>query len=115
MKIKVPAAVQREAREGLILVESGYGGKGLTIEAIKRAQRLASGEPLNVRGSYSVERMRDWFARHVVDYRPGWENPPTPGYVAWLIWGGDAGKAFVDREVERLLPEKIARLKRKKA
>ena len=36
--------------------------------------------------------MRAWHARHAVDKRPDWDNPPTPGYVAFLLWGGEPGR-----------------------
>ena len=103
MKFRVPSAVKKAALEGLRLVEQGHAGDGLTLSAIQRARMLAQGKSLELTGDYSVKRMRDWFARHAVDYRPGWEDPPTPGYVAWMIWGGDPAKQFVDRMVERYL------------
>jgi hypothetical protein len=44
--------------------------------------------------------MDAWFARHAVDRRPGWDKDVTPGYVAHLLWGGDAAKRWV-RELRR--------------
>lgn len=113
-KFYVPNDVKKAATVGLRLVKEGRGGKGLTRGAIKRAELLASGAPLDLQGDYSAERMRDWFARHASDYRRGWENPPTPGYVAWMLWGGDAGKEYVDEIIRSQMPEKLIRIRRAK-
>lgn len=111
MKFDIPYAVRAAAALGLRLVEEGHGGKGLTPGAIQRARKLARGTRLDLQGAYSAERMRDWFARHASDWKPGWEHPPTPGYVAWLLWGGDEGKKYVDTIVAMHLPEKIRRIR----
>ena len=52
-----------------------------------------------------VRRMAAWLARHRVDldspradaYLDGESDRPTPGQVAWLLWGGDLGRADRDR------------------
>jgi len=52
-----------------------------------------------------VRRMAAWLARHEVDlqsddaqaYLAGTRERPTPGQVAWLLWGGDLGSAQRDR------------------
>lgn len=103
-KYPVPKAVQVAAKDGLRLVAEGYGGKGLTDEAIDRARKLARGVPIvhyqsRADGSTnksSAQFMHAWFARHKVDKRPRWEERTTPGWVAWQIWGGDAAKKWVD-------------------
>jgi len=41
--------------------------------------------------------MVSFFARHEVDKRAknfGNEENPSAGYVAWLLWGGDEGRAW---------------------
>ena len=48
-----------------------------------------------------IQRMRDYFRRHTVDTKAagfGREDRPTPGFVAWLLWGGDEGRDWA-REV----------------
>lgn len=35
-----------------------------------------------------IVRMRAWFRRHYVDFRPGWGKDKTPGYVANQLWFG---------------------------
>lgn len=67
-----------------------------------------------------VRRMAAWLARHAGDltspraqaYLDGESERPTPGQVAWLLWGGDIGRANRDRAqtwaegvVERLIRE----------
>lgn len=94
--------------EGLRLVDEGYGGKGLTREAIERARNLARGGTISLlqRGAggrvvkSSAQFMNAWFSRHKVDRRPGWKAQRTPGYVAWQIWGGDAARRWV-RDIMR--------------
>ena len=103
-KFPVPKAVSVEAKDGLRLVDEGYGGKGLTDEAIDRARKLARGVPISLyqtrsdgsTNKSSVQFMHAWFARHKVDKRPGWRERKTPGWVAWQIWGGDPAKKWVD-------------------
>ncbi len=42
--------------------------------------------------------MYSYFKRHTIDKQAknfGDDKNPSPGYVAWLLWGGDAGYAWV--------------------
>ncbi len=107
-KYPVPKGVQVAAKDGLRLVAEGYGGKGLTDEALDRARKLARGVPIahfqtrpdGSTNKSSAQFMHAWFARHKVDKRPRWQERATPGWVAWQIWGGDAAKRWVDRIME---------------
>ncbi len=41
--------------------------------------------------------MVSYFARHEVDKRGrnfGNEQNPSAGHIAWLLWGGDEGRAW---------------------
>ena len=43
----------------------------------------------------TIKRIVSYFARHTVDKRApnfGNEDNPSAAYIAWLLWGGDAGK-----------------------
>ena len=41
--------------------------------------------------------MVSYFARHEVDKQgEGWGRD-SKGYQAWLLWGGDAGRAWANR------------------
>lgn len=92
-----PKAVQNACKKGLALKDE-YGGKGLRAPTLNWAKRFADGksnEPAHAR------KMRAWFARHDVDKKDGWDKPPTPGYVARLLWGGDAGQRWVNKLVSQ--------------
>jgi hypothetical protein len=86
-----PSTVRQACARGIRLYEDKKGGKGLRPETVEWARRIASGEEVS---REKILKMRAWHARHSVDRRPNWDNPPTPGYVAWLLWGGDAGKKW---------------------
>lgn len=92
-----PANVRKAAREGWRLHESGY--RGGTKVGWARARQLSGGREVS---DNDVLAMYAYFARHAVDRRPWWKNPPTPGYVAWMLWGGDAGRSWATRERKKL-------------
>jgi hypothetical protein len=53
--------------------------------------------------------MRAWFARHdEASKSPGWDKPgeEKPGYVAWLLWGGNAAMNWSARKVKELEGER---------
>jgi len=92
---KVPAQVKKEAWKGLVLShENNYtsaSGIGLV-----RAMQLIVQPRLWER---SVKRMRSYLTRHEVDKKGrnfGNDADPSRGYMAWLNWGGDSGKRWVD-------------------
>ena len=120
-----PEGVRSALRHGIKLHEKGHSGDGLVPATVAWARRMANGEAAT---EEKIRKMRAWHARHAVDKRPGWENPPTPGYVAFLLWGGAAGRAWSERKVaeldrskEKAMSEKAdapntdARLKQKRA
>ena len=87
---KVPESVKDEAMEGIYLSwEHNYtsdSGIGLV-----RAMQLAVKDKIPDR---SVKRMSSYFAR---------SKKTTPKqYMAWLNWGGDAGKKWSDRIAKKL-------------
>lgn len=95
-----PAAVAREAKKGLKLHDAS--GKGGTEVGWARARQLAAREEL---GRDDVVAMSSYFARHEVDKRAegfGDDDHPTPGYVAWLLWGGEPGREWADKTKARL-------------
>lgn len=93
--LAVPERVRARLRDGLRLVAEGRAGKGLRGKTVREAENMAHGDPVPVN---KVRRMVAWFRRHVFDKRPGWDQRKTPGYVAWLLWGGDEGWAWAERE-----------------
>ena len=88
-----PQGVRRAFARGLELKDE-YGGKGLVAETVRWARKLSHGDAVTAQ---KVRKMHGWFARHKVDKRPGWARPPTAGYVAWLLWGGDPGMRWVNK------------------
>lgn len=89
-----PAAVAREAEKGLKLREEH--GRGGTDVGVGRARQLLARKPVPVK---DIKAMHAYFARHKIDKRSKtWGDPtkPSAGYIAWLLWGGEAGKAWAD-------------------
>ncbi len=99
--LKPTAGMAAAAERGLRLHDEGKSGDGLKPETVARAGRLSRREEMN---EPWVREMNAWFARHESDRRPDWDKPgeETPGFVAWLLWGGDAGQSFAARKVEEL-------------
>lgn len=89
-----PAAVAKEAEKGLKLREEH--GRGGTDVGRRRANQLKNREPVSER---DIKSMYSYFARHQVDKRGRhWadKDKPSAGYIAWLLWGGEAGKTWVE-------------------
>lgn len=95
------SAIAAAARKGLELHEAGKSGDGLVAATVRDARRMAAREALS---EQKVRRMPGWFARHATDKTPGWDTPgeETPGYVAWLLWGGDTAQRWAERKVKQL-------------
>lgn len=91
-----PEAVRAAFRAGLALFARGRGGRGLRPETVEWARRIAAGEPPD---AAKIAAGAAWHARHAVDRRPGWDTPgrETPGYVAFLLWGGAPGREWFNR------------------
>jgi len=94
-----PQGVQSNARRGLELRrEFNRGG---TEVGVARARSLSNGQSIPLE---TIRRMVSYFARHEVDKKgEDWGNTsnPSAGYIAWLLWGGDAGKTWADSISER--------------
>lgn len=99
-----PLGAQREAAKGLKWVADGHAGDGLEDATVTRARSMANGE---ARSPETVRRMRDFFNRHQSDkkatgWRPGETGYPSPGRVAWALWGGDTGWSWAKKTSDRL-------------
>lgn len=84
-------AMMEQARQGLQWKKEGRSGG--TIIGITRARQLLRRDNLSEK---TVKRMYSFFKRHEVDkqsdgFYPGSSKYPSPGRVAWSLWGGDAG------------------------
>ena len=97
-----PASVRRAAADGLAL-RAEYGRGGTEI-GVARARDLSGGRTISVD---TLRRMVAYFDRHVVDLEAPAAKRGNPGYpsagkVAWLLWGGDAGRAWARRELSSI-------------
>lgn len=89
MSVPVPDYVQEAAKRGLEWHAEGKSGDGVTEQTIREARDMASGEV----SEDKVRRMGPWFQRHRPDMdapknKPGNEDFPGAGAVAWALWGG---------------------------
>ena len=76
--------------------------RGGTEVGVARAHQLAERRAVSVA---DVKAIHSYFARHTVDKAgEGWadKTKPSAGYIAWLLWGGDPGKAWADRKRKTL-------------
>lgn len=108
LRFIAPQAVRDAARKGLRLYEEGRGGDGLQPKTVTEARDIAGRKDVT---PDKLRRMRAWFARHESDRKPGWDKPgkETPGYVAWLLWGGDPGRRWAEQmvlDMERIEAER---------
>ena len=91
-----------EAERGLAWREEF--GRGGTLVGVARARDIANKRTLS---PSTIRRMRSYFARHEVDkegegFRPGEDGYPSAGRIAWALWGGDPGKAWVEDQIDDL-------------
>jgi len=94
-----PASVRSAAARGLELRKKF--GRGGTMVGVARARDLSNGKSIPLA---TIKRMVSFFARHSVDERPNWSDPsnPTNGYIAHLLWGGDAGRSWANSISKRM-------------
>lgn len=90
-----PVDVARAARRGLELrAEQPPSNRAGTPVGLARASQLANRRPVSLE---TLRRMRSYFARHAVDKEgEGWGRD-SKGFQAWLMWGGDPGRAWANR------------------
>ena len=96
------AKMAAAARQGLRLHEQF--NRGGTEVGIARAHQLAGRRDLS---ADDVKAMHSYFARHEVDkdthtHSWGSDSDPSAGYIAWLLWGGEAGKTWAAAQAEKL-------------
>lgn len=95
-----PARVRQAARRGLRLrqanIDRGRSRPGGTEVGVARAIQLSLAPEV---GEQALRRMRAYFSRHAVDAQaPGW-GADSPGWVAWCLWGSNAGRDWAEREL----------------
>ena len=99
---KPTAKMAANAKKGLDLREAF--GRGGTDIGVRRAEQLVARKELSAE---DVKSMHSYFARHEVDkqgkaHEWGSDKDPSAGYIAWLLWGGDDGKTWADRNAGQL-------------
>lgn len=105
-----PEGVRSAAARGLALREKWKRGGLSNTQAsaqgigsgVQRAVNLKNGDAISIQ---TVRRMAAFFSRHEKNYRPDEKEAdggPTPGTIAWLLWGGNAGKAWASGIVARV-------------
>lgn len=80
------------------------GKRGGTVIGLTRARQIVAGENLS---ASTIKRMFSFFSRHEVDkkakgFNQGEEGYPSPGRVAWDLWGGDAGFSWSRKKVNQI-------------
>lgn len=95
-----PESVAKAAAKGLRLRQRF--NRGGTQIGVARARDLSHRRPLS---EETVRRMASYFARHAADCQAkgfGDKDNPSAGWVAWLLWGGDEGRAWCERKKAEL-------------
>ena len=111
-----PEGVQSAAARGLKLREKWNRGGLSNAEAsaqgigsgVQRAVNLKNGDAIS---QQTVKRMHAFFSRHAKNYRPDEKESdggPTAGTIAWLLWGGNAGRYWAQgivNGIEKMSPD----------
>ena len=95
-----PQTVAKQAELGLELRKRFK--RGGTEIGVARARDLKARKPLP---AATIKRMVSYFARHTVDKDAedfGNKSDPSKGYIAWLLWGGDAGKRWAESKYKAI-------------
>ena len=100
---KPTEAVANAAKRGLRLRKEFK--RGGTRVGVTRANQLARRDELS---TDTVKRIKAYFDRHAVDMEapknkdPDADGYPGAGLIAWLLWGGNPGRAWANRIVDRM-------------
>jgi HK97 family phage portal protein len=91
VKFRPTEAMRTAAQRALDWKAEGFDGG--TRVGLARANQIVNGEKLS---EDTILRMYSFFSRHEVDkkaegFNAGEDGFPSPGRVAWDLWGGDAG------------------------
>ncbi len=91
MNITIPKSVADAACKGYNLRK--VWGRGGTSVGEATARMLATREEIPLK---KVLHIAKYFPRHAGDNLQQ-KNPPSNGYIAWLLWGGDPGRRWAER------------------
>lgn len=95
-----PEGVRAAARRGIKYHAEGKAGDGFEAATLDRAHKIANGEELTPE---HVKRMHSFFERHAGGRsQKAKKGEVTPWDVAWLAWGGNAGRSWAAGKVKEL-------------
>jgi len=104
-KARPTQAMRTAAQRALDWKAEGFDGG--TRVGLARANQIVNGENLS---DDTILRMYSFFSRHEVDkkaegFNAGEEGFPSPGRVAWDLWGGDAGFRWSTSKRDAMQPD----------
>jgi HK97 family phage portal protein len=104
-KARPTSGMKQAAQRALDWKAEGFDGG--TRVGLARANQIVNGENLS---DDMILRMYSFFSRHEVDkkaegFNAGEEGFPSPGRVAWDLWGGDAGFRWSTSKRDAMQPE----------
>jgi len=105
VKFRPTEGMRTAAQRALDWKAEGFDGG--TRVGLARANQIVNGEKLS---EDTILRMYSFFARHEVDkqaegFNAGEEGFPSPGRVAWDLWGGDAGYRWATAKRDQMQGE----------
>jgi len=105
VKFRPTEAMRTAAQRALDWKAEGFDGG--TRVGLARANQIVNGEKLS---EDTILRMYSFFSRHEVDkqaegFNAGEEGFPSPGRVAWDLWGGDAGYRWSTAKRDAMQPD----------
>jgi HK97 family phage portal protein len=105
MKARPTQAMRTAAQRALDWKAEGFDGG--TRVGLARANQIVNGEQLS---EDTILRMYSFFSRHEVDkkaegFNAGEDGFPSPGRVAWDLWGGDAGFRWSTSKRDAMQPD----------
>jgi HK97 family phage portal protein len=105
MKYRPTEAMRTAAQRALDWKAEGFDGG--TRVGLARANQIVNGEQLS---EDTILRMYSFFSRHEVDkkaegFNSGEDGFPSPGRVAWDLWGGDAGFRWSTSKRDAMQPD----------
>jgi len=104
-KARPTAGMKEAAQRALDWKAEGFDGG--TRVGLARANQIVNGENLS---EDTILRMYSFFSRHEVDkqaegFNAGEDGFPSPGRVAWDLWGGDAGFRWATSKRDAMQPD----------
>ena len=112
INFKPPESVAAAAVRGLMLRRQQSKSKKAGLDAKQAAaqgigsgvQRAANLKNRSEMSPSTVKRMKAYFDRHASNYQldPGKSPKEDKGYVAGLLWGGDAGRGWANKVVRQM-------------